>query len=46
MRENIIFTRADKGNVSVALEKNFYINKIEEILNDQNTYTEKLEKNY
>jgi len=32
---NIIFTRADKGNVTVALKKDIYINKIEELLNDK-----------
>jgi len=34
---NIIFTRADKGNVTVALKKDVYINKMEELLNDNNT---------
>jgi len=37
--KNIIYTKADKGNVTVAMDKHFYINKIEELLNDQNTYT-------
>jgi len=37
--QNIIFTRADKGNVTVAMNKEFYIHKIEEILNDEHTYT-------
>jgi len=37
--KNIIYTKADKGNVTVAMDKDFYINKIEELLNDQNTYT-------
>jgi len=37
--KNIIYTRADKGNVTVAMDKDFYINKVEELLNDQNTYT-------
>jgi len=36
---NIIFTRADKGNVTVAIDRVSYINKVEEILNDDNTYT-------
>jgi len=36
---NIIFTRADKGNVTVAMNRVSYINKVEEILNDDNTYT-------
>jgi len=35
---DIIFTRADKGNVTVALKKDTYINRIEELLNDKNTY--------
>jgi len=39
---NIIFTRADKGNITVAL-KTEYLNKIEEILNDTETY-EKINK--
>jgi len=41
---NIIFTRADKGNITVALEKSEYLNKIEEMLNDTETY-EKVNKN-
>jgi len=36
---NIIFTRADKGNVTVAIDRVTYINKVEEILKDNNTYT-------
>jgi len=36
---NVIFTRADKGNVTVALDKNDYYIKIEEILKDTETYT-------
>jgi len=35
---NIIFTRADKGNVSVAMDRVEYLNKIERMLQDQNTY--------
>jgi len=35
---NIIFTKADKGNITVAMEKSFYINKMEDILRDGNTY--------
>jgi len=35
----IIFTRADKGNVTVALRRVDYINKIEEILSDTDTYS-------
>jgi len=40
---NIIFTRADKGNITVTLEKTEYLNKIEEMLNDTETY-EKINK--
>jgi len=39
---NIIFTRADKGN-HCGLRKTEYINKIEEILNNSETY-EKINK--
>jgi len=35
---NIIFIRADKDNVTVALNKDQYINKIELMLQDENTY--------
>lgn len=28
---NILFTRADKGNVTVAMYKEFYINKVEDL---------------
>jgi len=35
---DVIFTRADKGNVTVALNKNVYIKKIEELLHDKETY--------
>jgi len=34
---NIIFTKADKENITVALEKTEYLNKIEEMLNDTET---------
>lgn len=37
---NIIFTRADKGNVTVALDKDIYILKIKDMLSDNETYTE------
>jgi len=40
---NIIFTRADKGNITVALDKIEYFNKIEEMLSDTDTY-EKINK--
>lgn len=36
---DILFTRADKGNITVALKKDSYISNIEELLNDNNTYT-------
>ncbi|XP_071578466.1 uncharacterized protein [Temnothorax nylanderi] len=35
---NLILTRADKGNVTVALDKDKYIAAIETMLNDRNTY--------
>jgi len=37
---NILFTRADKGNVTVALDKNEYTHRMETMLSDKNTYTE------
>jgi len=36
---NIMFTRADKGNITVALDKEHYIKKINESLEDVNTYS-------
>jgi len=36
--KNIIFTKADKGNVTVAMDKDSYIKKVEELLKDENTY--------
>jgi len=36
--QNIIFTRADKGNITVALDKKHYINAMNESLKDANTY--------
>jgi len=35
----IIFTRADKGNTTVILERNEYINKMKNMLQDKETYT-------
>jgi len=35
----VIFTGADKGNVTVVLDKQDYINAMEELLRDENTYT-------
>ncbi|KYN04662.1 hypothetical protein ALC62_04466 [Cyphomyrmex costatus] len=35
---NVVFTKADKGNVTVALDKSDYIKKMEEMLSDRNTY--------
>jgi len=37
---NVIFTRADKGNVTVAIDREHYIKKIEETLKDKNTYAQ------
>jgi len=34
---NIVF-RADEGNITVALNKDMYIKRMEEFLNDKNTY--------
>ncbi|XP_018361330.1 PREDICTED: uncharacterized protein LOC108760048, partial [Trachymyrmex cornetzi] len=36
--KDIIFTRADKGNATVALELKFYNNKVLELLSDSETY--------
>lgn len=41
---NVIFTRADKGNSTVALDKDVYTNKITEMLQDKDTYI-KVNKN-
>jgi len=38
MNPNIIYTRADKGNITVALNKKDYINKMEEMFDDRETY--------
>lgn len=35
---NLIITRADKGNITVALDKDKYIRDIEELLKDERTY--------
>jgi len=35
---NIIFTKADEGNITVALDKEHYINKMNELFKDVNTY--------
>jgi len=35
---NILFTKADKGNVTVAINKEEYMNKMELMLQDKNTY--------
>jgi len=35
---NILFTRADKGNTVVAVDRDSYYNNIEEILGDETTY--------
>jgi len=36
---DVIFTRADKGNITVALNREDYINNITNMLEDVNTYT-------
>jgi len=36
---NVIFTKADKGNITVALDKQHYVNEMNELLKDVNTYT-------
>jgi len=35
-----LLTRADKGNITVALDKNNYIRDIERMLQDNNSYIE------
>jgi len=35
---NIILTRADKGNITVALDKDNYVNKMNEMLSDNSIY--------
>ena len=37
LNPDIIFTHADKNNVIVVLEKDFYINKVNEMLGDMDT---------
>jgi len=32
--DNIIFTKADKGNITVALDRTHYINSVNEMLKD------------
>jgi len=36
---NVILTRADKGNITVALDKDNYVNKINDMLSDNSIYT-------
>jgi len=38
-KSKILITRADKGNIMVALDKDYYFNKIRSMLQDINTYT-------
>jgi len=38
MNQNLIITRADKGNITVALDRDMYIQKVEELLCDEETY--------
>jgi len=35
---NIIFTKADKGNITVALDRGHYINSVNSLLKDESTY--------
>jgi len=42
---NIIFNRADKENITVALNRTDYINKIEDMLKDIDTYNSPVNKN-
>ena len=35
----VIFTRADKGNVTVALDRTVYVEKMSQLLSDNGTYT-------
>jgi hypothetical protein len=37
--DNIIITRADKGNAVVAMDKEDYFQKMQSLLNDKDTYT-------
>jgi hypothetical protein len=41
---NIIFTKADKGNITVAMDRNGYIFEMNKTLSDEDTYV-KVEKN-
>jgi len=38
MNDRIIFTRADKGNVTVALDRQVYISRVNEMLQNVDTY--------
>ena len=38
MNDRIIFTRADKGNVMVTLDRQVYISRVKEMLQYMNTY--------
>ena len=38
MNDRIIFTRADKGNMTMTLDRQVYISKVNEMLQDVNTY--------
>jgi len=35
---NILFTRADKDNITVALDRDMYTDKITKMLHDKDTY--------
>ena len=38
MKDRIIFTRADKGNMTIALDRQVYSSRVNEMLQDVNTY--------
>ncbi|XP_039313958.1 uncharacterized protein LOC113005816 [Solenopsis invicta] len=39
LNPNVIFTRADKGNITVAMDRLDYINNMEQLLHDKETYS-------
>ena len=39
VNQDIFFTNADKGNMTVCLKKDDYVKKMENILSDKSTYT-------
>lgn len=36
--DNLMVSYADKGNITVVIDKNVYLDKINDLLNDKNTY--------